>query len=54
VLLGDREDQLVSDRVFDPYDAVAEAACEAWRKLLAQPATITSISLGDRAYIGQT
>jgi hypothetical protein len=31
----------LSARVFDTYEAVVEAACEAWNKLLAQPATIT-------------
>ena len=44
----------LSNRVFDTYEAVVEAACEAWRKLLAQPATITSIGRRDWAYIGQT
>jgi len=40
--------------VFDTYEAVVEAACEAWNKLLAQPATITSIGMRDWAHIGQT
>jgi hypothetical protein len=44
----------LSARVFDTYEAVVEAACEAWNKLLAQPATITSIGLRDWAHIGQT
>lgn len=44
----------LSARVFDTYEAVVEAACEAWNKLLAQPATITSIGLRDWARIGQT
>ena len=28
----------LSNRVFDTYEAIIEAACEAWRKLMAQPA----------------
>ena len=40
----------LSNRVFDTYEAIVEAACEAWRKLLAQPATITSIGLRDWAH----
>jgi hypothetical protein len=44
----------LSNRIFDTYEAVVEAACEAWRNLLAQPATITSIGLRDWAHIGQT
>ena len=44
----------LSNRVVDTDDAVVEAACEAWRKLIAQPATITSIGLRDWAHIGQT
>ena len=44
----------LSARVFDTYEAVVEAACEAWNKLLAQPATITSIGMRDWAHIGQT
>jgi hypothetical protein len=43
----------LSSRVFDTYEAVVEAACEAWNKLLAQPATIKSIGLRDWAHIGQ-
>ena len=42
----------LSNRVFD-YEAIVEAACEAWRKLMAQPDTITSIGLRDGARIGQ-
>ena len=33
----------LSNRVFEGYDAVIDAACEAWQKLLAQPDTIKSI-----------
>ncbi len=43
----------LSNRVFDTYAAIVDAACEAWRKLLAQPHTITSIGQRDWAHIGQ-
>jgi hypothetical protein len=43
----------LSNRVFDTYEAIVEAACDAWRKLLAQPDTITSIAMRDWARIGQ-
>jgi transposase len=43
----------LSNRVFDTYEAIIDAACEAWRKLLAQPSLITSIGLRDWAHIGQ-
>ena len=33
----------LSNRVFETYEAIIEAACEAWRSLLAEPTTITSI-----------
>jgi transposase len=31
----------LSNRVFEIYEPILDAACEAWRKLLAQPHTIT-------------
>ena len=34
-------------------DAIIEAACEAWRKLIALPETITSIGMRDWAHVGQ-
>src|SRR5918993_1203442 len=43
----------LSNRVFESYEAIIEAACEAWRNLLAQPRTITSIGACDWAHIGQ-
>jgi len=43
----------LSNRVFDTYEAIVDAACEAWRKLLAQPDTITSIGMRDWARVGQ-
>lgn len=35
----------LSNAVFEGYDAIIEAACKAWRKLLAMPETITSIGM---------
>ena len=44
----------LSNRVFDTYDAIVEAACEAWAKLIAQPQTITSIGMREWAHEGQS
>jgi transposase len=44
----------LSNRVFDGYDAIIDAACQAWRKLLNKPDTITSIGMRDWAHIGQS
>jgi hypothetical protein len=41
------------NRVFDTYEAIVEAACEAWRRLIAQPNTITSIGLREWTHSGQ-
>ena len=43
----------LSNRVFETFDAIIEAACEAWRRLLAEPTTITSIGQRDWAHEGQ-
>ena len=43
----------LSNRVFENVDAIIDAACEAWRKLIAQPETITSIGMRDWAHVGQ-
>ena len=43
----------LSNRVFANYEAIIEAACDAWRKLFAQPHTITSIGMRDWAHVGQ-
>ena len=32
----------LSNRVFEDYNAIVDAGCEAWNKLVAQPETITS------------
>ena len=44
----------LSNRVFETYDAIIEAACEAWNKLIAQPKTITSIGSRQWAQSGQS
>ncbi len=43
----------LSNRVFETYDAIIDAACEAWRNLVVQPNAITSIGMRDWAHIGQ-
>ena len=40
------------DRVFETYDDIIDAACDAWNKLTAQPAVITSIGMRDWAHVG--
>ena len=42
----------LSNRVFEGYDAIIDAACEAWRKLLTQPETIKSIGMREWAHVG--
>ena len=44
----------LSNRVFENYDAIVDAACEAWRKLIADPARIASIGMPDWAHVGQS
>ena len=44
----------LSNRVFETYDAIIDAACEAWQKLIAQPQIITSIGMRDWTNIGQS
>ena len=43
----------LSNRVFENHEAIVEAACEAWRNLLANPSTITSIGYREWAHTGQ-
>jgi hypothetical protein len=43
----------LSNRVFETYDEIIDAACDAWRKLIALPQTITSIGSRDWAQNGQ-
>jgi hypothetical protein len=35
------------------YDAIIDAACEAWMKLMAMPETITSIGMREWAHVGR-
>ncbi len=44
----------LSNLVFETYDDIIDAACDAWCKLVAQPETITSIGMREWAHIGQT
>jgi len=43
----------LSNRVFETYDAILDAGCDAWNRLLAQPDTIMSIGLRDWAHSGR-
>jgi transposase len=43
----------LSNRVFDTYGDIIDAACGAWRKLIAQPGSITSIGMREWAHTGQ-
>ncbi len=43
----------LSNQVFDTYEDIIHAGCDAWRKLIAEPDTITSIGSREWAIIGQ-
>jgi len=43
----------LSNRVFEDYDEIVEAACQAWNRLIDQPGQIMSIGLRDRAHNGR-
>jgi hypothetical protein len=43
----------LSNTVFEDYDAIVDAACQAWRKLIADPERITSIGMRDWAHVGR-
>lgn len=43
----------LSNTVFESYDDIIDAACEAWNKLTALPDVITSIGLREWAHVGQ-
>ena len=43
----------LSNRVFGDYDAIVDAGCDAWNRLIDQPETITSIGMQEWAHIGQ-
>jgi len=42
----------LSNTVFETYDDIIDAACEAWNRLTALPAVITSIGMRDWAHVG--
>lgn len=44
----------LSNRIFEGYHAIIDAACDAWQKLLAQPNTIKSIGTRNWAHVGQS
>ncbi len=44
----------LSNRVFDSYDAIIDAACDAWNQLIHKPWKIMSIGMRDWAHSGQT
>ena len=44
----------LSNRVFETYDDIIDAACDAWKRLTAAPQTITSIGIRDWAHTGHT
>jgi len=41
----------LSNTVFEDYNAIIEAGCEAWNNLIDQPDTITSIGMRKWAHI---
>ena len=43
----------LSNRVFEDYDAILNAGCNAWNRLTAEPQTIRSIGMRDWAHSGQ-
>ncbi len=43
----------LSNRVFEDYDAIIDAGCDAWNRLVDQPETIKSIGMRKWAHIGQ-
>ena len=52
-LRSNRISNRISNRVFDDDDAIIDAACNAWTRLMAQPQTITSIGMRKGAHVGQ-
>lgn len=43
----------LSNTVFDTYDAIIDASCQAWNNLIDQPETIRSIGMRKWAHVGQ-
>ena len=44
----------LSNRVFEDYEAILDAACGAWRNLIADPCSISSIGSRQWALVGQS
>jgi transposase len=44
----------LSNRVFENYNAIIDAACEAWNNLMTMPDTIRSIGLREWAHVGRS
>ena len=44
----------ISNTVFENYDAIVDAACDAWRRRIADPEKITSIGMRGWAHVGQS
>ena len=44
----------LSNLVFDTYDEIIDAACDAWRNLEADPERITSIGMRIWAHVGHS
>ncbi len=42
----------LSNRVFEDYDAIIDAGCEAWNRMIEQPETIKSIGMRKWAHVG--
>lgn len=42
----------LSNRVFETYDAIVDAACDAWNRLIELPDIIRSIGMREWAHIG--
>lgn len=43
----------LSNHVFGTYDDIIDAACDAWRRLIAMPKTIASIGMREWVHSGQ-
>ena len=43
----------LANRLFDSYDAIVDACCEAWNTLLAIPECVASITLRDWAQVSE-
>ena len=43
----------LGNRVFENYDAIIDAICDAWNKLMALPETIKSIGMREWAHVGR-